>query len=100
MTIAINSDTLVNLTGHQDTVTGGYINTATVTAAILDGASTLFTVSMPYVAASSGNYQGNFTASQTGTLTPGKTYVVQYVATSSHGTLTVQSSQSANYIVS
>ena len=95
--LSINSDTLATLTGHQDSVSGSYINTATVTASILDGATSLFSVTLAYVAASSGNYRGTITAAQTATLTQGKAYIVQYVATSSYGTLTINSEQVAQY---
>lgn len=95
--IGINSDTLVTLTGHQDTVSGSYINDAVVTAAIIDGDTTLFTVTLSYVAASSGNYRGTFTSAQTNTLTDGKSYVVQTVATSSYGKLTLRAEELAGY---
>ncbi len=96
--IAIGSTVLATLTGHQDTVTGGYINDAVVTAAVFSGSSSLFSVTLAYVAASNGNYRGTFSAAQTATLTPGQTYIVVYTATSSSGTLVVHDEQIAGYI--
>ncbi len=96
--INIGCDTLVNLTGHQDTLTGNYINNATVTASVLDGDTTLFSASLSYVASSNGNYRGTFSAAQTGTLADGNTYVVQWVATSTSGTLTIREQEQAAYL--
>ena len=97
MTIAINSDNLVSLTGHQDTVSSDYINTATVTASCLSGTTTLFTSTLSYVSSSNGNYRGTFSAAQTTALVAGTAYVIRVVATSSYGTLTVQSEDVAGY---
>jgi len=95
--IPIGSTTLVNLTGHQDSVTGAWINNATVTASVLDGTTSLFSTTLSYVSASNGNYQGTFTAAQTSNLEDGKAYVVEYVATSGYGTLTVRDEEVAGY---
>ncbi len=102
--ISIDSDNLVSLTGHQDSVTGNYINTATVTCSILDGSTEtshsyviLFTITLSYIALSNGNYRGTFSAAQTATLSEGKSYILEFTAVSSYGTLTVHSSQVAEY---
>lgn len=98
--IPIGSDTLVSLEGHADNVSGAYINNATVSAAVLDGDTSLFSVSLAYVAGSNGNYRGVFTAANTSTLTPGKVYLIAYTATSALGTLVVHKSEAADYITS
>lgn len=96
--LAIGSTVLLTLTGHADSVTGNYINDAVVVAAVLDGSTTLFSTTLAYVASSNGNYQGTFTAVQTATLTPGKSYTIEYTATSSGGVLKVRDEVVANYV--
>jgi hypothetical protein len=96
--LAIGSDTLVTLTGHMDTVTGSYINNATVTAAVYDGETLLFSTTLAYVSASNGNYRGSFTALQTATLTPDTNYTMVYTADSASGTLVIHQTEFAGYV--
>lgn len=83
-TLSIGSTELVTLVGLLDTVTGQYVNNATVAGALLDAArtTTLTTFSMPYVVATDGEYEGTISAPVTAALTSGTTYQVRVTATS------------------
>lgn len=79
--IVIGSDWYATLNGAQDSGTGDYLNTATVTAAVYSAAGAAVSgggVTLTYVAASNGNYRGTLESTVTALLTAGAAYEVRY----------------------
>ena len=79
--IYLGSDTVFTWDGMAD-CESNYINSATVTGTIKTLAGTTVTsFSMPYVAASNGDYRGYVTKTMAALLTEGTEYIVDIVAT-------------------
>lgn len=84
----ILSDNVLELSGLKNEVTGAFINTATVTATLVDREGVEVTgqswpTAMPYVAASDGVYRG--TLSDSLDLTKFETYTAQITADAGPG---------------
>lgn len=75
MSVYSANDNDITITGLSRESDGSFINDATLTAAIQDASGTQFAsgISVPFVAASSGNYRGTIPAGSP-PLTPGKMY--------------------------
>lgn len=82
LALYVNSDNLIQLDLLRLAATGGYVNDATVTFTLKDADEVVVVsgVSMPYVAASNGRYQG--TLQDTVSLTTGLKYFLEVTATS------------------
>lgn len=87
LALYIGEDMAIQMTGLRNVITGSYINDATMTYtlktpsdAAVTGASA---ISMPYVAASSGNYRGTMDASVAATLTAGSEYWLEITVSGS-----------------
>jgi hypothetical protein len=83
--LAINSDNLVRLDVLTNASSGAYVNSATVTFTLKDSTGAVFQgqsgISMPYVAASNGRYEGTLTAAISNQLTPNALYTIEITAT-------------------
>ena len=82
--IAIGSDNLVRLDVLTNASSGAYVNTATVTFTLKDASGNIFGgqsgVSMPYVAASNGRYEGDLPQGVTVTMAPGALFTIEVTA--------------------
>ena len=101
-TIYVSSDNLVTLAGLYDNVSASFIDNATVAGTVLDpGAGnapvpgSAFTPT--YVAASTGNYQGQIPATVAAILIPNQYYIVQLTITVGGLTLVMRDTFVANY---
>ena len=96
--IAIGSTNLVTLAGHQDLVSGDYINDASVTASVLDcDGEAIISIPLDYISDSDGNYQGVIIPGDSEDLEDGLTYTVTVEAVSSYGTLLLRNVVLAAY---
>lgn len=77
----IGEDLAIQMTGLLNAITNAYVNDATMTYTLKTAAGVAVTgasaVSMPYVAASSGNYRGTMDSSVSGTLTNDTVYYLE-----------------------
>lgn len=86
--LLIRNDQTVKVLGLQDEISGDYINNATVTARIKDKqgrdvAGETWPITLQYIAASDGNYHGNFDDGIE--LIVGKIYIVEIAADAGGG---------------
>ncbi|MDH5187343.1 MAG: hypothetical protein OEW37_00140 [Rhodospirillaceae bacterium] len=86
--IYVSNDNIITLVGLKDYVADTYINDSTVTVTVVDSSGTSISgetwpLSLPYVTASNGNYQG--TLSDVLVLTADDSYTAQITADSGGG---------------
>lgn len=83
MAIYVSSDTVVDEKPLYDVINAVFVNDATCTCAVIDSSgTTLITITLAYVASSSGTYRGTLLHAFTSTLTVGVTYVLETTAIS------------------
>jgi hypothetical protein len=97
--IYIDSDTVFLWHGMKDSLTGAYIEDATVTGSLqdLDGTE-LQSFSFDFIEGSNGDYEGTITAAMTSGLNPCREYLVAITATRSGQTVTKRERHSTNYL--
>jgi hypothetical protein len=81
--ISIGSDNMVRLDLLTNVSTGAYVNTATVTFTLTDANNNvlLSNVTMPYIAASNGRYEGTIPNATTATMAANALYTVAITST-------------------
>jgi len=72
LVLYVGEDMAIKMTGLKNVITGSYVNDATMTYTLKTAAGVAVTgasaISMPYVAASSGDYRGTMDATVSATL--------------------------------
>lgn len=97
--IAFASDNLITLSSLYDIVSAAFVNNAAVSAVITDQyGATVTTVTLTYIAASDGNYQGLLPASITNTLQIGPLYTTTITATGGGVTFIDRQQHKVSYI--
>jgi hypothetical protein len=81
LSLYIGEDLAIQMTGLKNAITDAYVNDATMTYTLKTAAGVAVTgasaISMPYVAASDGNYRGTMDSSVSGTLTNDTVYYLE-----------------------
>lgn len=93
----INSDMTVTLEGLKDSL-GAYLNTATVSGQLKDGATPIGgSLSFTYVPASNGNYVAELPAATVASLIEDRQYSMLITATAGGDTITIEVRRLARY---
>jgi hypothetical protein len=84
--LSIGSDNMVRLDQLTNASTAAYVNSATVTFTLKDATGAVYNgqsgVSMPYIAASNGRYEGTIPNGTTSLMSPNQLFTVEITATS------------------
>jgi hypothetical protein len=95
----LDSDTVFLWHGMRDSITGNYINDATVAGSLQDLAgSELQSFAFSYIEDSDGDYEGTVTAAMTTGLDPSAEYYVAITATRGAQTVTKRERHSTNWL--
>jgi hypothetical protein len=97
--IYLDSDTVFLWQGMRDSVTGSYVNDASVAGSLqdLDGTE-LQSFSFSYIDGSNGDYEGTVSAAMTTGLDPSGEYYVAITATRVGQTVTKRERHTTNYL--